>query len=70
MVSQTYDYCGCCGRRCGRNQDWCERCKKHIDPKKTLWDATYFAQHGENCPYQNQAKNFGMDLADSAPRSA
>ena len=42
-------YCGCCGRRC--RSEWCARCERHVDPKKTFWDATYLAQHGVDCPY-------------------
>jgi len=54
------NYCGCCGRVAnGHNAEWCRRCENHIDPKKTFWDATYFAQHGVDCPYQHQGKNFG-----------
>lgn len=51
------EFCGCCGREADAGE-WCSDCKEHIDPRKTLWDATYFAQHGCDCPFQNQAKNF------------
>lgn len=51
------NYCGCCGHESTAGE-WCKRCAKHVDPKKTLWDATYLAQFGVDCPYQNQAKNF------------
>jgi hypothetical protein len=54
------DYCGCCGREADAGE-WCSDCKEHIDPRKTFWDATYFAQHGTDCPFQNQAKNFAYE---------
>lgn len=44
------NYCGCCGREC--DGEWCEPCQAHIDKRKTLWDATYYAQNGVDCPYQ------------------
>jgi hypothetical protein len=47
------DYCGCCGREADAGE-WCSECKEHINPRKTLWDATYFAQHGIHCPFQRE----------------
>lgn len=46
------DYCGCCGRATGG--PWCLGCRTHISPRQTLplWDRTYFAQTGLDCPLQ------------------
>lgn len=52
--------CGCCGRAC--LGEWCKRCAKHINPKKTFWDATYLAQHGEHCPYQRNDLRLELKL--------
>ena len=50
------DYCGCCGRVIVQGTPfWCIDClREHIDtlarrPEK----ATYFAQHGEACPFDS-----------------
>jgi hypothetical protein len=56
-----WDYCGCCGREC--KGEWCADCKAHLR-QLTLrpglgcaldnapWERTYYAQFGEDCPYQ------------------
>ena len=49
------DYCGCCGRLINRGDHgnvWCKRCKAHVVPGGMTEDATYFAQHGRQCPWQ------------------
>lgn len=53
-------FCGCCGNqivRPGRLSNWCGPCRKHVltgraADGKPPWDRTYFAQHGEPCPYE------------------
>lgn len=46
------NYCGCCGDYAGAS-GWCANCLTHIDRKaERSWDATFFAQHGVNCPWQ------------------
>lgn len=50
-------YCGCCGNEM-RNPDavWCYRCTgsvKHLGPRHLPFhERTYFATHGEDCPFQ------------------
>lgn len=49
------NYCGCCGRQIenGWSQWWCDDCLKHIGSEgPPLWDRTYAAIHGVECPYQ------------------
>lgn len=51
-------YCGCCGGDLDGNSDlWCKRCADHVLPDRgvRLWDRTYFAQHGKDCPFQMYA---------------
>lgn len=57
-------YCGCCGNPIGANartdNDWCSRCRPHIARARRevggcftpVWERTYFAQTGEDCPWQ------------------
>lgn len=48
-----HNFCGCCGRKARLNPLWCVRCLLHVGPRHLhVWDRTYFAQHGEDCPYQ------------------
>lgn len=50
------DYCGCCGREYNQGTTfWCIDClRDHIDTTAGQpCDATYFAQHGKDCPLQN-----------------
>lgn len=35
--------------------EWCKRCESHVDKRKSFWDATYFAQHGVDCPFTPQS---------------
>jgi len=52
--------CGCCGHELsGPGEVWCDPCKLHVGHFGPLEDRTYYARTGRNCPYQNQAKNFG-----------
>lgn len=56
-------YCGCCGvlitgtrnrpRRYG-DPLWCKRCRPHIDNQyqRPIWERTYFAATGTDCPFQ------------------
>ena len=48
------DYCGCCGRPMERSYNlFCNDCNDHIDKDaEFFWERTYFAQHGRNCPFQ------------------
>lgn len=53
--SPHQDFCGCCGRKC--SGDWCKDCRGHIAAQPlgahvAFWEQTYFAVHGEHCPYQ------------------
>lgn len=57
-------YCGCCGNEIGpstrSDPDWCARCRSHVLPYRREiigcgpgpWTLTWFAQTGEDCPYQ------------------
>jgi hypothetical protein len=56
-------WCGCCGVQIGRGSTtdplWCARCKPHIRTGTSVlpigpWDRTYFAQHRQPCPYQEE----------------
>lgn len=52
MTGAGTNYCGCCGRPT-RNSFWCSRCTAHIAPAdRSLWDRTWFAQHGQPCPFE------------------
>ena len=62
------DYCGCCGAACDYSslgEPWCQRCKAHVGPRHLQpHERTYFAMNNADCPFQNQAKNFGQVLND------
>lgn len=49
-------YCGCCGNELRRADDlWCFRCRqspKHLGRTGQIHERTYFATHGEDCPFQ------------------
>lgn len=52
---------GCCGRELSVDGEiWCNPCKLHVADCGPLDKRTYFARTGESCPFQNQAKNFGL----------
>lgn len=50
--------CGCCGRELGTDVAgtadglWCVDCIGHVLKGGALWDRTWFAQHGNECPFQ------------------
>lgn len=45
------NFCGCCGTQSA--SDWCRRCREHIaPPNRPEYERNYYAQHGEECPYQ------------------
>lgn len=47
-------FCGCCGREI-KHGEWCLKCSKHLLPASTglaMWDRTWFAQFGTDCPFQ------------------
>lgn len=51
------DYCGCCGREITADDLpgmplWCDDCRPHLAASPHLWDRTWFAQHGTECPFQ------------------
>jgi len=51
---KTQDYCGCCGNEVPYGE-WCLKCTAHLKPAErglSMWDRTYFAQHGKDCPFQ------------------
>jgi hypothetical protein len=64
VADENDDYCGCCGALCVGA--WCEPCKPHIkrDAEKP-WLATYYAQHGKDCP--NYIKALAASYTDDAP---
>lgn len=45
------DYCGCCGNEIDGEALWCERCQPHVGQVGHLWNRTYFARTGEDCPF-------------------
>jgi hypothetical protein len=47
------DFCGCYGRDLTDGQ-WCDLCWPHVAHRSVSqpWENTYFAQHGEDCPFQ------------------
>lgn len=52
---EDLDYCGCCGGEIDNGDAyWCSHCTDHVARATTayLWERTYFAQHGEDCPFQ------------------
>lgn len=49
-------YCGCCGTEI-QHGDWCLKCSQHLLPANRglpIWERTYFAQFGKDCPYQEK----------------
>lgn len=60
MAKVTADYCGCCGngitgkRPTGNPEPlWCAHCRGHVSARPVpLWERTWFAQHGTDCPRQ------------------
>lgn len=47
-------FCGCCGCQI-QHGEWCLPCSKHLMHAKgyiPMWERTYFAQFGMDCPYQ------------------
>lgn len=47
------DYCGCCETEATVDGWWCERCFGHVLRTGRVEERTYFAQHGEDCPFQS-----------------
>ena len=50
------NFCGCCGRSIPYGE-WCLKCSQHLLPEKSHlppWERTYFAQHGKDCPFQDE----------------
>jgi hypothetical protein len=46
-------YCGCCGNEVEADDHiWCVPCREHVGGQGSLWDRTWFAKHGTDCPYQ------------------
>lgn len=57
MREREEDFCWCCGYEIepdlGYDPNWCGACLEHISPENLQpWDRTYFALHGEPCPFQ------------------
>ena len=51
-VEQTF--CGCCGTL--SKGEFCVKCRQHVLPingNRHAWERTYFAQFGQDCPYQD-----------------
>lgn len=63
-MSAEQVYCGCCGNEIGQSTrsdpDWCARCRSHVLPyrrevtgcRTPACELTWFAQTGEDCPFQ------------------
>lgn len=52
--------CGCCGRPKAENEIWCVDCKEHVAVSGALWNRTYLAQFGEDCPFQDDTKVYPL----------
>lgn len=50
-AAEADDYCGCCGRL-SPDYLFCEACHQHVAREGHLWERTWFAQHGTDCPFQ------------------
>ena len=52
-------FCGCCGRVCRNEAEWCFKCRGHVvqdaDLRLPPWERTFGAQHGTDCPYEVDA---------------
>lgn len=53
----TGGFCGCCGNEISEDLLWCNQCMGHLLPDRDdqdhyrcMWDRTWFAQHGTECP--------------------
>jgi predicted amidophosphoribosyltransferase len=65
MLLSQNPFCGCCGNpNDGLDANFCARCLPHIKPFKKAWgdlqpwERTYFAQHGQDCPFQAEDKAY------------
>lgn len=54
----AHDYCGCCGEEIpddgvGVNiETWCAQCKVHVGTEGPMWERTFSAIYGGDCPFQ------------------
>lgn len=65
------NYCGCCGqpyRDEGIRPWFCEKCMAHVlddtdnqGGYRHIWDCTWIAQYGTDCPYQDKPNQQGSD---------
>lgn len=44
-------FCGCCGNETDGG-DWCRKCRSHVAKTGTMYERTFYAQNGRECPYQ------------------
>ena len=55
-MPEPRDFCGCCGRPSGNSwisEPWCRDCSGHVlKLGGAQWDRTWFAQTGQECPFQ------------------
>jgi hypothetical protein len=56
-MAMAIESCGCCGRGILRGtSEWCTDCLPHIDTNEgPLWQQTWFAQNGNDCPFTDRA---------------
>lgn len=53
-------YCGCCGAQLpilSIGDEWCKNCKLHVGSYGELYNRTYFALTGHECPYETSSWN-------------
>lgn len=62
------NWCGCCGRPCAEPWLWCDDCLFHVElaGEKPLHERTWYAQHGELCPFIEDDDDAAADV-DIAP---
>jgi len=64
------DYCGCCGREVFDSASlfaWCAQCLSHLaqPASNPPWERTYYAQHGKDCPFQEELKGESAEWPES-----
>jgi hypothetical protein len=61
LLPPAGDWCGCCGRPCGRDELWCADCSRHVANVGQPHERTWFATHGgEDCPFTQEPRRAGI----------
>lgn len=51
LLPPAGSWCGCCGRPCDETVLWCLDCAAHVGRRGQPHERTWFAMHGEDCPF-------------------